>query len=211
MPPQQQQPPSRTINGCQARRCTYMEQINSTLGCVSIAAIFALHFLLGVAVLLCDGMYGHNYGNTLKPYIAFYNSFLFVALFWSIHQATKPGPLQIATVVNLVSIVFDIIVACSAYDAALWFLILNILFRPVTSFVLLRRAYERKRQYSLTANENISLGRAIRNLLYHQSQSGDLDLAGKPDQTPPLGVFATIPTTQQNMQPAPRTTGAQNA
>ena len=79
------------------------------------------------------------------------------------------------------------------------FLILNIIFRPVTSFVLLRRAYERKRQFSLAANENVSLGRAIRNLLYHQSQSGDLDqlgtaTCGKPEQTPPLGVFATIPT-----------------
>lgn len=208
-PQQQQRQPSPA---CQSGRgCTYREQVNNTLNCVSIAAVFAVHFLLGVAVLLCDGVY--SYGGGLKPYVAFYNAFFFLALFWSVHATTKPGPLQVATVINLVSIVFDIIVACSSYDAALWFLIVNILFRPVTSFVLLRRSYERKRRYALNASENVSLGQAIRNLLYHQSQGGDLDLAGKPDQTPPLGVFATIPTStpSANIHNQSQRGGVQNA
>ena len=37
--------------------------------------------------------------------------------------------------------------------------------------MLLRKAYKRKRRFDLTNNENISLGVAIRNLLYNNSNN----------------------------------------
>ena len=128
----------------------------------------------------------------MRPYFAYYNAFFFLTLFWSVHEHLKPGPLQMATVVNLVSIVFDIIVAANVEGPSLLLIIINILFRPLSAVVLLRKSYLRKRRFNLHTSEATSLGTAIKNLLY--SQGGDVPDPERPYGKDPLPhVLSTLP------------------
>lgn len=195
--------PQPTIhsNGHQGRKEILLANVNKTLNCVSIASVLAIHFLLGVAILLIDGFYDDE----KKSYFALYNSIFYLTLFWSVQEHLKPGPLHMAIVVNLISIVLDIIVASFSWGSAFWFVIINIIFRPITSIVLLRKSYQRKRRFNLNGIASTSLLEGILNLLYQSNISDESsDQAARVPVPTVLSSLATnklqnpIPTNQLN-------------
>ncbi|KAH9387994.1 hypothetical protein TYRP_014686 [Tyrophagus putrescentiae] len=172
------------------RQQTFLDKVNHTLNCISIVSVFAVHFLLITATIIASR-------SSDGEIIAFYNAFFFVALFLAVYEHLKPGPLQLATVINLLSIIFDILMIGNVYyDAAQLFLIINIVFRPLTTVVLLRKSYQRKRRLQLHSSEATSLASAIKNLLYNPNAdalSDDLEL-GKPDLPT---VLSTLPNSRR--------------
>ncbi len=79
------------------------------------------------------------------------------------------------------------------------FLIINIGLRPLTTVVLLRKSYQRKRRLQLHSTETTSLASAIKNLLYNANADaavGDLEL-GKPDQSLPTVLSTLTPNSRR--------------
>ena len=68
----------------------------------------------------------------------------------------------------------------------------------MTSLILLRKSYERKRRFNLYSNDMTSLGTAIKNLLYTNNPQHETDLYHGKDPIPSLNVLSTLPTNPQN-------------
>ena len=160
--------------------------------------------------------------------IAFYNAFFFAALFLAVNEHLKPGPLQLATFINLFSIVFDILIVCNSDNEIeqlyvpfftymsrpafnllfpfllplqlyFRFLIINVVFRPLTTVVLLQKYNQQKRRLQLHGSEGTSLASAIKNLLYNPNADAvfdDFEVGKKPDLLLPT-VFSTLPNSQR--------------
>ncbi|XP_012286385.1 uncharacterized protein LOC105702963 [Orussus abietinus] len=99
--------------------------------------IFAVHFvLISWAVQ----------GAWCPPSAMLYNLVFFVCLLWAIHNGQSDEPIQLALIVNILSILLDVIIlsiyfpsssyASEKFSAA--FLIINMIVRVVSTFVLLR-------------------------------------------------------------------------
>lgn len=70
--------------------------------------------------------------------------------------------------------------------------------RPISSLILLRKSYERNRRLTLQPNQSVSLGTAIKSLLY-QRQNGIMDTnmlyelyPTKDHQQPATSMLSTI-------------------
>lgn len=84
-------------------------------------------------------------------------------------------------------------------------MIINIIFRPITSIVLLRKSYQRKRRFNLNGIASTSLLEGILNLLYQSNISDESsDQAARVPVPTVLSSLATnklqnpIPTNQLN-------------
>jgi len=70
----------------------------------------------------------------------------------------------------------------------------------MTSVVLLRKSYQRKRRFNLHASETTSLAVAIRNLLYNSQQLNGEE-ADRPYGKDPLpNILSTLPSDPANRQ-----------
>lgn len=81
----------------------------------------------------------------------YYNIIFLLVLFWGIHQKDSPEPIQIALAINLLSILFDVIILAAYFPSSfrsserfsVGMAILNLVFRPLTSFGLYRILQDR--------------------------------------------------------------------
>ncbi|XP_026293467.1 type-1 angiotensin II receptor-associated protein [Frankliniella occidentalis] len=81
----------------------------------------------------------------------FYNGLFILSLLWGIHHRESDEPLQIAVIINVLAILFDVIVLAAYFPAtfrsserfSIAMAILNLVIRPVTSVILCRIANER--------------------------------------------------------------------
>ncbi|KAG8227312.1 hypothetical protein J437_LFUL004860 [Ladona fulva] len=107
-----------------------------------IKAISLIHFVLitwGAQGSWCPSSY------------LFYNILFMIALFWGIHQKETSEPVQIAFVIDVISIFFDVVLLASFFPTG--FLsrerfsaavaILNLIFRPFSAFGLYRICQDR--------------------------------------------------------------------
>ena len=108
----------------------------------TLKAIFIVHF-----ILITWGIQGFW---SPDSYL-FYNALFMLALLWGIHSKESDDPLQIAVIINVLSILFDVIVLAAYFPASfrsserfsVAMTILNLVIRPVTSVILCRVASER--------------------------------------------------------------------
>ncbi|XP_071454546.1 type-1 angiotensin II receptor-associated protein [Hetaerina americana] len=108
-----------------------------------VKVIFLVHFILSTW-----GMQGvwapHSY--------FFYNIIFICLLFWALLHKDSPEPIHMALLVNLISILFDVIVLSSFFPDTYFsrerfsvgMAILNLVFRPITSFGLYRISQDRE-------------------------------------------------------------------
>ncbi|KAH9396781.1 hypothetical protein TYRP_003077 [Tyrophagus putrescentiae] len=175
------------------RKPTFLEMVNHSLNCISIVGVFKVHFFLIMATIIISN-------SSDGAIIAFYNAFFFAALFLAVNEHLKPGPLQLATFINLFSIVFDILIVCNSdNEIEQLFLIINVVFRPLTTVVLLQKYNQQKQRLQLHGSEGTSLASAIKNLLYNPNADAvfdDFEVGKKPDLLLPT-VFSTLPNSQR--------------
>ncbi|KPM04385.1 Angiotensin II, type I receptor-associated protein-like protein [Sarcoptes scabiei] len=100
---------------------------------------FFIHFVLITSSMLTL--------NWLPEIFFFYNLFFFLSIFWALHSLDDPNPVQLASILNLSAVLFDIVAITSNYNDnhyrhgfafSIFLLIVNTLARPFTSFFLLK-------------------------------------------------------------------------
>ncbi|KAK3925848.1 Type-1 angiotensin II receptor-associated protein [Frankliniella fusca] len=125
----------------------------------------------------------------------FYNGLFILTLLWGIHHKESDEPLQIAVIINVLAILFDVIVLAAYFPAtfrsserfSIAMAILNLVIRPVTSVILCRIATERIGG----RGDTVSPGRPraayddIDNPSGHQSVPGVVTIDGTAGKQPP--------------------------
>lgn len=148
---------------------------------VTLKGIFFAHLILTVWSNLCG---------CLSQSFVLYNSFLLFTIIWSLHQRESEEAPFMALCINLLSIIFDavnliiywpiLMTATMRFGAAM--AIINLLMRPVSSFLLYRIVQDRAGSYSSfglpTAFDSIFGGR--------RSPYEDIDQPAQPNPAAPL-------------------------
>nr|XP_027198150.1 uncharacterized protein LOC113792463 [Dermatophagoides pteronyssinus] len=115
-----------------------------------IKGTFFLHFILFICSMITV--------NWLPDVCFLYNLLFFLCLLWALESKYNPEPVQIAAIINLLAILFDIIVMSTnfshnhyrdGFGFSIFLLICNILVRPFTTFVLLRIHNDRELRQTL--------------------------------------------------------------
>ncbi|XP_034239165.1 uncharacterized protein LOC117644083 [Thrips palmi] len=164
-----------------------------------LKGVFLVHF-----VLITWGIQGYWSPDSFL----FYNALFILSILWSIHNKESDEPLQISVIINVISILFDVIVLATYFPRSfssserfsVAMTILNLVIRPVTSVVLWRLASERGGpEYPgrgtfgdiFGRNDSVAPGRPqgayddIDNPRSHQSVPGVVTVDGAGNKQPP--------------------------
>lgn len=104
-----------------------------------IKGTFVSHFMLITWALITT--------DWMPTVFLLYNAFFFLALFWSLATPQNSEPVQLAAIINLLSILLDLMCIATNYGRyhfqdwfgfSLFLLIINLILRGITSIVLLR-------------------------------------------------------------------------
>jgi len=104
-----------------------------------IKGTFVLHFMLITWALITT--------DWMPKIFIFYNTFFFLSLFWSLGAPQNPEPVQLSAIINLLSILLDLLCIATNYSRyhfldwfgfSIFLLIINLIVRAITSIVLLR-------------------------------------------------------------------------
>lgn len=151
--------------------------------------VFLVHF-----VLITWGVQGFWSPDSFL----FYNSLFILTLLWAIHNKESDDPLQIALIINALSILFDVIVLAVYFPTnfrtserfSVAMTILNLVIRPLTCVILCRLSSERGADFP-GRGDSVAPGRPraayddIDNPSGHQSVPGVVTVDGSGGKQPP--------------------------
>lgn len=136
-------------------------------------------------------------GEILPSSYLFYNAFFFIGILWCLHSPESEEPILITTFMDLLFILMDAItigVHNRVFTWGTFFVIINLLLRPISSLILLRFYNERSGRYNtlgIPGFANYGAGTPATNPTSTSGRGGYQDIESRPYQTVPSSLVDT--------------------